>query len=455
MTVKLAQPMVTPAALPPGPPGHFLVGNLPEFSADVLNYPVRCHEQYGGVVMLSMGNLLFYLVNDPELIHHVLVTHHRDFIKHNFFWRHVRRIFGQGLLTNESDSWLRQRRLAAPAFHRDRVVSYGETMVAYTERMLESWQDGERRNVHQDMMGLTLEIVAKVLFNADVETDVDAVRTSFDAVTDEIAVRFRRPIFIPDWVPLPGNFRYMRGVRALDTLVYRIIREHRARGAAGTNLLAMLMQARDEDGGQMSDQQLRDEAVTLLLAGHETTALVLSWTWDLLARNPAAEQAVWEELDRVLAGRAPTPADLPALRYTEHVIFESMRLRPPAYGFGREAVRDLTLGKFAVPKGTTIFLSPWVMHRDPRWFEDPLQFRPERWADGLADRLPRHVYMPFGGGPRICIGNSFAMMEAVLLLATIARTFRIAPTSASPVEPFPTITLRPRGGVWARVQRRD
>jgi cytochrome P450 len=440
--------------LPPGPRGHPLVGNLPEFARDVLGFHDRCRDQYGDIVRLHLGNRMVYLLNHPELIHVVLVSRHRDFIKHSFFWRHVRAIFGSGLLTSEGDSWLRQRRLAAPAFHRERIAAYAQTMVSYTERMLGGWTDGGLRNLHHDMMAVTLEIVAKVLFDADVTSEVTAVGRAFDAVTDEIAARFRRPIFIPDWVPLPGNIRYTRGVRALDAVVYRIIREHRVNGAAGADLLSMLMQARDEDGAQMSDRQLRDEAITLLLAGHETTALVLSWTWYLLFQNPAAEAALQDELDRVLDGRAPGPADLPALKYTEHVILESMRLYPPAYGIGREAVRDCELGGYHVPRGTTLFMSPWVLQRDPRWFEDPLEFRPARWADGLADRLPRHVYMPFGGGPRICIGNSFALMEAVLLLATVARRFRMTGLPDQRVTPFPTITLRPRAGVWAHVHRR-
>ncbi|MGH7468224.1 MAG: cytochrome P450 [Longimicrobiales bacterium] len=440
--------------LPPGPRGHLLVGSLPEFARDVLGFHERCRDEYGDIVRLQLGNRMIYLLNHPDLIHTVLVSQHRDFIKHSFFWRHVRAIFGTGLLTNEGDSWLRQRRLTAPAFHRERIAGYAQTMVAYTERMLDGWTHGSAKNLHQEMMAVTLEIVAKVLFDADVKSEVRAVGRAFDAVTDEIAARFRRPFFIPDWVPLPGNIRYTRGVRALDAVVYRIIREHRANGAAGADLLSMLMQARDEDGGQMTDQQLRDEAITLLLAGHETTALVLSWTWFLLFQTPDVEAALHNELDGVLGARAPGPADLPALKYTEHVIQESMRLYPPAYGIGREAVRDCELGGYHVPRGTTLFMSSWVLQRDARWFEDPLAFRPSRWADGLADRLPRHVYMPFGGGPRICIGNSFAMMEAVLLLATVARRFRIEGVPDQRITPFPTITLRPRDGVWARVYRR-
>ena len=439
-------------AVPPGPPGNFLLGNLPDFARDVLGFHERCRDEYGDIVRLRVGSRIIYVVSNPELVNYVLVANHRNFIKHSFFWRHVTAIFGSGLLTSEGESWLHQRRLMAPQFHRERITSYADTMVSYTERMLGDWRDGEVRNVHHDMMGVTLRIVAKVLFDADVESDVDIVGSSFDAVTDEIAARFRRPVFIPDWVPLPGNFRYRAGVRKLNDVVYRIIREHHANGAQGNDLLSMLMQTRGEDGSRMNDQQLRDEAVTLLLAGHETTALTLSWTWYLLSQHPDVANKLYEELERVLGGRAPAAADMPALRYTENVILESMRLYPPAYGIGREAVEDCELGGYHVPAGTTIFMSSYVMHRDPRWYDEPKRFRPERWSEGLADRLPRHAYMPFGGGPRICIGNSFAMMEAVLLLATIARRYRLHAVSDAPVVPFPTITLRPRGGVTLRVE---
>jgi cytochrome P450 len=439
---------------PPGPSGTYLLGNLPDFARDVLGFHTRCRDEFGDVVQLKIGPRTIYLLNNPALIHEVLVSNHRNFIKHSFFWRHVRAIFGHGLLTSEGESWLQQRRLMAPAFHRERIASYGQTMIAYTERMLDQWPAASTRNVHHDLMGVTLEIVAKVLFDADVGRDAEAIGRAFDAVTDEIAARFRRPVFIPDWVPLPGNFRYRAGVRALDRLVYRIIAEHHASGARGGDLLSMLMNVRSESGERMNDRQLRDEAITLLLAGHETTALVLSWTFYLLSLHPDAQLRLHDELDQTIGNRAPEPGDLSALRFTENVVLESMRLYPPAYGIGREAVEDCEIGGYFVPAGTTIFMSAWVLHRDPRWFDDPLTFRPERWQDGLADRLPRHAYMPFGGGPRICIGNSFAMMEAVLILATIARRFRVKPVTNEPVIPFPTITLRPRGGVHLLTQSR-
>ena len=279
--------------------------------------------------------------NDPRHIETVLLTQRTNFIKHTFFWRHVTAIFGKGLLTSEGDFWLRQRRLAAPAFHPDRIASYGETMSRFADRHAAGWTDGESRDIHRDMMRVTMEIVAKTLFDAEVRDDLDEVGSAFDLVIREIATRFRRPFRIPDAVPTPGNLRYRRGVARLDRLVARILEERRARPGDRGDLLSMLLAARDDDGQAMSDQQLRDETVTLFLAGHETTAIALSWTFYLLALHPEADAALHEELRGALAGRLPAVSDLPRLRYTEAVVRESMRLYPPAYVIGREARRRL------------------------------------------------------------------------------------------------------------------
>lgn len=439
---------------PPGPPGRLLVGNLPEFARDLLGFFTACARQYGDVASMRLGRRLAYLISSPALIETVLVTDHRHFVKHSFFWRHVDAIFGRGLLTSEGDFWLRQRRLMAPAFHHDRIQAYGQVMVDGAERMLAGWREGEIRDVHPDMMRLTLEIVAKALFDAEVTADVDEVGEALDTGLREVAARFRRPFGIPDWVPTPGNRRYRRAVARLEGVVYRIIAEHRARGDGGGDLLSVLMRVRDDAGRGMSERQLRDESITLLLAGHETTALALSWAWYLLGRHPHVDRALAAELERTLSGRPPSLGDLAALRYTEAVVLESMRLFPPAYAFGREAVADCELGGYPVPAGTTLFMSPWVMHRDPRFYDEPERFAPERWLDGLADRLPRFTYFPFGGGPRICIGNRFAMMESVLILATVARRFRLELAPGCAPTPFPTITLRPSGGVPMRLARR-
>lgn len=456
MAETLETPVSTPQPVrnggPPGPAGHFLLGNLPEFAHDVLGFFTRCAREYGPVVRMRLGTREAWMLNDPEDIEYVLVGNQRNFIKHSWFWRHVTAVFGQGLLTNEGDAWLRQRRLIQPAFHRDRIAHYGQTMVAATERMLDDWRPGDVRDIHAEMMALTMKIVAKVLFDAEVDRDVADVEKAFEDALAEIAVRFRRPFRIPDWVPVPGNFRYRRAVGRLDALVGRFIREHRARPDSGTDLLSMLLAVRTEDGRPMPERQVRDEAVTLLLAGHETTALTLSWAWALLSGHPDARDRLEQEVADVLGDRPPESADAPRLRWAEAVVMESMRLYPPAYVMGRESVADCEIHGYTAKAGTTFFLVPWVLHRNERWFDEPERFRPERWLDGLADRLPRYAWLPFGGGPRLCIGNRFAMLESVLILVAMARRVRLRLEPDRFPRAFPNITLRPADPVTMRVE---
>jgi cytochrome P450 len=413
--------------------------------------------EYGDTVSLRLPGRDVLILNRPEDIESVLLTQRTNFIKHTFFWRHVAAIFGNGLLTSEGEFWLRQRRLAAPAFHPDRIAAYGDVMAAYADRQADAWEagdgDGKSRDVHKDMMRVTMEIVSKTLFDVEVEEDVDAIGRSFDLVIREIAKRFRRPIRIADWIPLPGNLRYRRGVGLLDRLVKRVLAERRARPGDRGDLLSMLMAARDDDGKPMSDRQLRDELITLFLAGHETTAIALSWTLFLLARHPSIEERLSREVGEVLGGRLPTAADLPRLRYAEVVVRESLRLFPPAYVIGREAIADCVIGGYDVPAGTTIYFAPWVLHRDSRHFPDPETFRPDRWLDGSTASLRKYAYIPFGGGPRICIGERFAMMEGVLVLVTLLRRVRLEMDGPDPT-PFPSITLRPEGGPMMRVKKR-
>jgi cytochrome P450 len=446
--------MSTAVARPPGPPRRPLVGNLPEFARDVLGFLSDCATRYGDVVALQLGAWPVLLVSRADLAEQVLAVRYRSFRKHSFFFRHVTAIFGNGLLTSEGDFWLRQRRLAQPAFHRDRVAGYASDMVDLAERHADTWRDGDVRDVHREMMALTLKIVVRTLFGSDVDERATAeVGRAFDDVVKEIARRFRRPFRIPDPVPTPGNVRYLQGVRRIDRLVYSLIEDRRRTGGERCDLLSLLLHARDEDGTRMTDRQLRDEVVTLFLAGHETTALALSWAWYLLSRHPEKRAALERELAEMLGDRPPSAADLPRLRYTEAVVQESLRLFPPAYALGREAIEPGELDGYAVPVGTTVFVLPWILHRDPRYFDAPGEFRPERWLDGLQARLPRGAYVPFGGGPRLCIGQSFALMEASLILASVARRFRVDLEPGRTVTPFPSITLRPAGGVPATVRR--
>lgn len=438
---------------PPGPRGGFLLGSLPDFARDVLGFLTGCAREHGDFVRFRLpGNEVFF-VNDPRHIETVLLTQRTNFVKHRFFWKHVTAIFGNGLLTSEGDFWLKQRRLAAPAFHPDRIAAYGDVMAAFSDRLAGTWRDGEVRDIHRDMMRVTMEIVSKTLFDVEVEKEVEEIGRSFDRIIREIAKRFRRPVRIPDAIPIPGNVRYNRGVALLDRLVASVLAQREARPGDRGDLLSMLLAARDDDGEPMSQRQLRDELITLFLAGHETTAISLSWTLFLLARNPAAEERLAAEIRDVAPSRLPTAADLPRLRFAEAVVKESLRLYPPAYVIGREAVADCVVGGFPVPARATVYLSPWVLHRDPRWFDEPESFRPDRWLDGSAARLPKYVYIPFGGGPRICIGERFAMMEGILVLVTLLRRFRLEMAGPDPV-PFPSITLRPEGGPIMRVVRR-
>jgi cytochrome P450 len=439
------------AARPPGPKGLPILGNLLDFSRDVLRYYGEWSRQYGDIVALRLGSWPAVLLNHPDYVEHVLVENPRNFIKFPFFFRHVGAIFGQGLLTSEGEFWHRQRRLMAPAFAPQRLAAYGEATVRYTGTMLANWPADDVRDVHVDMMALSLRIAAKCLFDAEVDKDVAEIGRAFNAITEEIAVRIRRPFRFPDAVPIPGNLRYVRAVREIDRLVTRIIQERRQHGEDRGDLLSMLMLARDDSGQPMTGQQLRDEVVTLLLAGHETTAIALSWTFFLLSQHHRVEARLAAELQEVVGARTPAVSDLPHLSYTRQVLTEAMRLYPPAWGFGREALADCEIAGYAIPAGTTIFVSPWVLHRDPRYFEQPAAFRPERWSEEFARQLPRSVYIPFGGGPRICVGNRFAMMEAVLILATVAQRFRLEWQSDRPVVPLPSITLRPGGGVWVKL----
>ncbi len=438
--------------LPPGPNGHFLVGNIPEINRDPLNFFSQCARNYGDVVRWQFGPFPALLINHPDLIEQVLVTQYRNFAKSSVYRRGLR-VVGNGLLTSEGDFWQRQRRLVQPAFHTQRIAAYGQLMVAYTNQLLDSWQDGSIRDLHQDMMSLTSQIVSKALFNVDIAGEIEGVQAALNAVMDFNA-RLSNQYLIPTWLPTPSNLRYSRAIQQLDAIVYRIINQHRASSEDTGDLLSMLLQVRDEgDGTGMTNQQVRDEAMTLFLAGHETTANAMTWTWFLLAQHPQVEAKLLEELQTVLGGRTPTVADLRQLRYTEQVVKEAMRLYPPVWGMSRVARHDCVLGGYDVKAGTTVFISQWIIHRDSRFFDLPEVFHPDRWADNSIEQLPTFAYFPFGGGQRICIGKAFAMMEAILILATLAQKFRLTLQPNHPVVLQPSLTLRPLHGMKMLLKR--
>ena len=440
----------------PGPKGHWLKGNLREFAADRLGFLSRIARDHGDVVAIRFLHRKIIVVNHPDLIEEVLVTRNRQFIKH-FALRLAKPTLGEGLLTSEGDFWRRQRRLSQPAFHREKVANHARVMVEFAERMLAGWSDGMRLDVQEAMMRLTLEIVAKCLFDADVSGDSADASAAMETVLHCFTARVNATIKWPIFVPTPSNLRLKRAKARLDRIVYDVIAARRASKEDRGDLLSMLLQAADpvEDGGAgMTDLQLRDEAMTLFMAGHETTANTLAWIWFLLSTHPEVEAKLHAELDAILPDRSPTFDDLPRLIYTEQVVTEALRLYPTVWLVGREAIEPTEVGGHPVPVGTTVYMSQWVLHRDPRFFEDPLAYRPERWSDGLARKIPRYAYFPFGGGPRICIGNAFAMMEATLLLAAISRRFRVRVIDPDGVVPLPTMTLRPVGGIEVGLEAR-
>jgi len=426
------------------------MGHVPELRRDPLAFYLRCVQEFGDVVTVRFGWTKIFLVSHPDLIEQVLVSEGKNFIKH-YALRMNRTLLGNGLLTSEGDFWLRQRRLIQPLFQRDRLAGYASIMVQLAREQTDAWHDGETRDLHADMTGLTLRIIAQALFGADVSHLAVEVGEALSEIMTNFNRRFFAVLRFPEWVPTPAHLRLRRAAARLDRVVYGLIEKRRREGIERDDLLSRLLRARDEaDSTGMTDRQLRDEAMTLFLAGHDTTSLTLTWAWYLLACHPEAMSRLTEELKRELAGRPPTLDDLPRLRYAEMVVQEAMRLFPPAYAIGRQALHACRLGGYSLPAGATVLLCQYVVHRDPRWFQNPDKFLPERWAStpgadtpGLAARLPKYAYFPFGGGARICVGNTFAMVEAVLVLAALAQRFRVQPYSGPEIRLQAAITLRP------------
>jgi cytochrome P450 len=457
----------TPAT-PSGPrarfPGHLRFA----LRSDPLRFLTRLARDYGDFVPFRMGRLPFFLVNDPEAIREVLVGRNDDFTKSPAL-REAKVTLGEGLLTSEGDFHRRQRRLSQPAFHPHRVAAYAGVFVRYTREAAAVWRAGEPFDVHEEMMRLTLRVVAKTLFDADVQSDAAKLGEAM-AVLVRMFRRATNP-FAPilNRLPLPSNFRFLKALGLVRGTVERFIRERRQGGVDRGDLLSMLIRARDVGGGEvsvdaegtssrgaagngdaakMSDVQLRDEIFTLFTAGHETTANALTFTWHLLGTHPGVEAKVHEEVDRVLAGRDATAADVERLPYLRAVLSESLRLYPPAWIVTRQARHDTTVAGRPIPAGGVIMMSQWVTHHDARWWPDADKFDPARWLEdghaAPAAERPRYAYYPFGGGPRNCIGEAFARMEAMLIVATIAQKWRLELVDRTDPALAPTITLRPK-----------
>ncbi len=446
---------IAPLPLPPGPKDWFSLGPALEFSRDWMGYCERLVRQYGDVVYFRFLNIALCMVAHPEGIEYVLIKKQANFLKSRDY-RALRPMLGNGLLTSEGDFWQAQRKLIQPAFRHENIVSYAHIMLDSASAALASWRDGQTRDIHADMLSLTLEIVAKCLFGSDVSGAAAGVGKALAVVMEMFIPQAHLAFVWPERIPLWQTPRLRRANQHIKDVVRAIIQERCAGPRPSNDLLQTLIDAQDEHGSRMTGDQLRDEIMTLFLAGHDTTANALAWTWYLLAQNPAVEEKLHAELRRVLGPRSPSVADLPRLPYTEMVLKESMRLYPPAWGFGRLPLRDFELDGYRIPAGTNVFISQWITQRDPRFFPDPLRFDPERWRDDPIRRglLPRFAYFPFGGGPRVCVGAGFAMMEATLLLAAIAQRFRFSLVPDHPVEILPSVTLRPKHGIKAVLHAR-
>ena len=447
---------LTARADPPGPRRRVPALNAIRLGRDPLGFLVDLARRYGDIARVPLGAETLYLFNHPDLVRDVLVTNHRNFHKGRGLER-AKMLLGSGLLTSEGEFHLRQRRLAQPAFHRQRVAAYGATMAAYAAARRDRWCAGAVIDAHREMMALTLAIVGKTLFDANVEHEAaeigEALATTFES--------FQFGFFLPfgellERLPLPATRRFRKARARLDATIYRLIEERRRSATDRGDLLSMLLLAQDTegDGGGMTDLQLRDEAMTLFLAGHETTANALTWTWYLLSQHPEVEARLHAEVDAALGGRLPTADDLPALPYTRMILAESMRLYPPAWILGRRALAPFEAGGYQIPARSIVLMSQFVMHRDARWFPDPERFDPERFSPERQAERPKFAYFPFGGGPRVCIGEQFAWMEGILALATIAQRWRLSLVSGHPVALQPIITLRPKFGMRMAVHPR-
>jgi cytochrome P450 len=452
--------MTTLQRTPPGPRGRPFTGVLRDVRRDTPGFLMNTFHTYGDVARYRLGPINSYLISHPDGVKHVLQEHVKNYTKDHISYGMVRWITGNGLLTSQGDFWLRQRRLAQPAFHRQRLAAMGDLMVTRTEQMLERWEErvaaGRSFDMGAEMMQLALDIVGDALFGTNVARQAAAVEHSFTILSAQVVDRFRSFNIIPPVLPTRADRAWRAAAAEMDEVVYAIIAERRRTNADTGDLLSMLMLAKDEDTGeQMSDKQLRDEVLTMLVAGHETTATALTWAWGLLDTHPEIAERLYGELDTVLGGRRPTMADVPQLAYTRMIIDETLRLYPPVYILSRQVAADDEIGGYRIPKGSAVDISPYIVHRHPAFWAEPERFNPERFSPEQAAARHKYAYIPFSTGPRMCIGNTFALIEATLVLATVAQRFRPRMADGVLPQPMPLVTLRPRGGMPMIVERRS
>jgi cytochrome P450 len=449
-------PLGTSGRLAPGPRGHILLGSLPDLARDPIATLMDAWQTYGDVARFRLVRRYeAFLLVHPDSVKRVLQEDNPNYPKHPFTTGKLKAMVGEGLLTSAGSFWLRQRRLIQPAFHRQRLASLGTLMTEATERRLATWdapaRDGRPIDVASEMMRLTLDIIARSMFSVDVSGSLEEVERAVGISLADIIRRINSVIDFPRWVPTSNNRKFLGARRSLDRIVYGFIEARRRSGEDNGDLLSMLLHAQDADTGEtMTDLQVRDEVMTIFLAGHETTAITLTWTLYLLSIHPEIARRHVAELESVLDGRAPTVADLASLPYNRMVIEESMRLYPPAWVVERTPLADDVIGGYRIPAGSSVYLSSYVTHRHPDFWENPEGFDPERFTAERSAGRPRYAYFPFGGGPRMCIGNNFALLEAQLLLATIARRYRLDLVPGHPVATHPMITLRTRYGMKMR-----
>ncbi|MFC7215310.1 cytochrome P450 [Saliphagus sp. GCM10025334] len=436
---------------PPGPDGLPYVGTQLSFLRRPYEFMTETAREYGDIVSWNDPIGPVYQLNHPDYIEHVLVANNQHYVKGSLFQNTLRPITGNGILNSEGAVWRRNRHLLQPAFHPNRIREYATMMTDISLETTESWTDGETLQFHEEMSTLTLRVVARALFGVGIDERLGVVSSALDDFM--LASETLSHYILPPGIPTPSRRRIERARERLDSLIYDLIDERRA-NPTDNDVISKLLEVETEGGDHLSDEQIRDEVTTLLLAGHETTALSLTFTAYLLSTHPAVEGRLVEELETVLEGELPTMADLEDLTYTERVVKESMRLYPPVPSIVREAVKPDLIGGYEIPPGATVQMHQWVVHRDPRWYDDPLAFRPERWTDEMESELPKLAYFPFAAGPRRCIGDRFAMLEARLLLATIYQRHHLELVPGTELDLMATITARPRSEIPMTVRER-
>lgn len=441
----------------PGPRDHPLLGSLKELKRDRLALLMRLMNEFGDVVKMRLPGMTMYHVHHPDGIRHVLQDNQHNYHKGPVF-DNLRLLVGKGLFTSEGDEWLRQRRLMQPAFHRQRITEFGSLMTGLTNQMLARWDVLARSqrpiDLADEMVHLTMAIISQAMFGTLVSDETNAVSRAIEIALGDFQYRFERPFYPPPFIPTLHNRRFRAALAVLDRTVFEIIERRRKDANPANDLLSMLMAAREEGGTGMDDRQLRDEIVTIFIAGHETTARALAWTFYLLDRNPDAEKQLQDELAYTLNGRTPQMSDLPNLSYTRMVIDEALRIYPPVWITSRQALNEDEIMGFRIPPGALVSIAPYATHRHQLFWRDPERFDPSRFALEQSEGRPKFAYLPFGGGPRQCIGNTFALTEAVLVLATIAQHYCLRVPAGHHVEVLPGTTLQPAGGlpmyIWKR-----